>query len=365
MSAQQKKNGGWFFNKNIIDEINSVPEEVIGNEEEGKVTQLPERQPSKEAEEIAELKRLIFEKEQSFMEYRKETALEKQRLVKENENFKQNILRNGEEKTQNRRQIQDLEAEARRNREEIKRLKNTEEFERIKTEMDQLREENLSLKTSLEQFRTLEGELQDAQQQYHELVVKQKGEESEHRDMIQQLEKQLEKETISLHDKEKELIQINQLIQEKDQAIQEKETVIQHLLEEQRDQSIEGEVVSELQRQLVAIQKENEQLKLEASHSQQEIGEVLISARKQANRMIEKAKLDAKRILEQSEEEIQIIQDRAKEISFEVDESRQAILGIYDELKSRVDHLADGNVIEDEKERYDYSKVSLLQHKDS
>lgn len=330
MSAQQKRNGGWFFNKNILDEINSVPEEVIRNEEEGKVTKLPERQPSKEAEEIAELKRLIFEKEQSFMEYKKETALERQRLVKENENFKQNILRNGEEKTQNRRQIQDLEAQARRNREEIKRLKNNEEFERIKTEMDQLREENLSLKTSLGQFRTLEVELQDVQQQYNELLVKQKGEESEHLNTIQQLEKQ----TISLHDKEKELIQINQLIQEK-------ETVIQHLLEEQQDQSIEGEVVSELQLQLMAIQKENEQLKNEASHSQQEIGEVLISARKQANRMIEKAKLDAKRILEQSEEEIKIFQDRAKEISFEVDESRQNVLIIYEELKKCVDRLSE------------------------
>ncbi|MBO0458832.1 hypothetical protein JZO77_19025 [Enterococcus hulanensis] len=330
MSAQQKRNGGWFFNKNILDEINSVPEEVIRNEEEGKVTKLPERQPSKEAEEIADLKRLIFEKEQSFMEYKKETALERQRLVKENENFKQNILRNGEEKTQNRRQIQDLEAQARRNREEIKRLKNNEEFERIKTEMDQLREENLSLKTSLGQFRTLEAELQDVQQQYNELLVKQKGEESEHLNTIQQLEKQ----TISLHDKEKELIQINQLIQEK-------ETVIQHLLEEQQDQSIEGEVVSELQLQLMAIQKENEQLKNEASHSQQEIGEILISARKQANRMIEKAKLDAKRILEQSEEEIKIFQDRAKEISFEVDESRQNVLIIYEELKKCVDRLSE------------------------
>ena len=30
MTAQQKKNG-WFFNKNIIDEINSVPENVMVN----------------------------------------------------------------------------------------------------------------------------------------------------------------------------------------------------------------------------------------------------------------------------------------------------------------------------------------------
>ncbi|MFQ7236824.1 MAG: hypothetical protein ACLRPU_18275, partial [Enterococcus hulanensis] len=92
---------------------------------------------------------------------------------------------------------------------------------------------------------------------------------------------------------------------------------------------------------------------------------VLVSARKQANRMVEKAKLDAKRILQQSEEEIQTIQDRAKEISFEVDESRQAIIGIYDELKNRVDQLAQGNEAEEVKERYDYSKVSLLARKDS
>lgn len=33
MVAQQKKSG-WFFNKNIIDEINSVPEERVENEEQ-------------------------------------------------------------------------------------------------------------------------------------------------------------------------------------------------------------------------------------------------------------------------------------------------------------------------------------------
>ena len=60
MNAQQKKNG-WFFSKNIIDEINSVPEEDILFEEE--TSALPEKYTKKQRDEISELKRLNEEKD--------------------------------------------------------------------------------------------------------------------------------------------------------------------------------------------------------------------------------------------------------------------------------------------------------------
>ena len=93
MVAQQKKSG-WFFNKNIIDEINSVPEEKVENETmtsaqpqaptAAPVQSQPKPAPAlkmvsdntipdsaeKQAEEIKELKRLIFEKEQVLQKYK-------------------------------------------------------------------------------------------------------------------------------------------------------------------------------------------------------------------------------------------------------------------------------------------------------
>ena len=83
-----------FFNKNIIDEINSVPEEKVENETQAPTQNqtptpapvqpksapalkmvsdntVPES-PEKQAEEIKELKRLIFEKEQVLQKYKKE-----------------------------------------------------------------------------------------------------------------------------------------------------------------------------------------------------------------------------------------------------------------------------------------------------
>ena len=124
MVAQQKKSG-WFFNKNIIDEINSVPEERVENEEQVQPVAQAQTQtqakpapalkmvsdntipetPEKQAEEIKELKRLIFEKEQVLQKYKKEMSAQTQQLTKENENYRQSVLRMEEEKAQNRRQI--------------------------------------------------------------------------------------------------------------------------------------------------------------------------------------------------------------------------------------------------------------------
>lgn len=92
MNAQQKKNG-WFFNKNIIDEINSVPEEEIMIEE--RPNSITENPAKKQKEEMEELKRLISEKDELVEQVKKETDLEKQRLTKETEKYKQALLRSG------------------------------------------------------------------------------------------------------------------------------------------------------------------------------------------------------------------------------------------------------------------------------
>jgi chromosome segregation ATPase len=224
------------------------------------------------------------------------------------------------------------------------------------------------LKTTAENYQQLEKELQEAQQQIRNFTTTQKDEAFQHQENIQKFERQISHLMNDLTEKEELVTQLDQLIVEKDQLILEKEDIVQQLIEEQKHQDslAESELVAQLQHQITTLQKENEQLQQEATQSQHEIGEVLISARRQANRMVEKAKLDAQRIVKDSEAELQTIHDRAKEISCEVDESRQTILSIYEELKIRVDQLAKSNVpdLEEIKGRYEYPKVSVITRKE-
>lgn len=364
MHAQQKKNG-WFFNKNIIDEINSVPEDRVMYEEQEQRSSEP--QPNKQSEELTKLKREIVEKDEIIEQIKKDNSLEKQRLIRENEKYKQSILRTGEEKADSRRQIQNLEAEVRQSRQEIQRLTENSESGDLKIQLEKANGEVKALNDSLKNYQDLESELKEAKQQYHELILSQKEEELHRYEKIQTLEVQISNLTIDLNKKEDLITQLDQSILNKDQMIREKEEHVRRLIEDQNQQNavIEGELVTELQHQIMTLQKENDQVKQESIHSQHEIGEVLISARKQANRMVEKAKMDAQRIIQDSENELQIIQERAKEVSYEVDESRQAILGIYDELKNRVDHLAHNDVpdLGEIKKQYDYPKASGLARK--
>lgn len=365
MNAQQKKNG-WFFNKNIIDEINSVPEEEIMIEE--RPNNIMENPAKKQKEEMEELKRLISEKDELVEQVKKETDLEKQRLTKETEKYKQALLRTGEEKAENRRHIQELEAEVRRNRQEIQRLQENKETGYLKEQLDQAEEEVSSLKASLENYQSLEADLQEAKQQIREFTMNQKDQELQRHEVVQKFEQRVDSLLNDLQEKEELIAQLDQMIVEKDQMILEKEDIVQQLIIDQKHQDsvVESERIAQLQTQITNLKNENEQLKQEAVHSQHEIGEVLISARRQANRMVEKAKLDAQRIVKDSEAELQTIHDRAKEISCEVDESRQTILSIYEELKSRVDQLAQSNVpdLEEIKGRYEYPKVSVMSRKE-
>lgn len=365
MHTQQKKNG-WFFNKNIIDEINSVPEEQVMYDEEAPTKSTP--QGKKPSAELEKLKKELAEKEEEIEQLKKGNELEKQRLVRENEQYKQSILRTGEEKAENRRQVQDLENEVRRNRQEIQRLTEENNSGELKIQLEKANGEVTSLKESLEKYKEIEIELKEAKQQYHELTLNQKEEELHRFEKVQTLETQLSQLTAELTNKEEQITQLNQSVFTKEQQIREKEEQMRRLIDDQNHQNavIEGELVTELQHQIMTLQKENDQMKQESVHSQHEIGEVLISARKQATRMVEKAKIDAQRIIQDSENELQTIQERAKEVSYEVDESRQAILSIYEELKSRVDHLAHNNVpdLEEIKKQYEYPKVSVMSRKD-
>lgn len=349
MVAQQKKNG-WFFNKNIIDEINSVPEEKVEKEESAKAAPTLKMvadntisdSPDKQVEEIKELKRLIFEKEQVLQKYKKDMTVQNQQLTKENENYRQSVLRMGEEKAQNRRQIQDLEAEIQRARQEIQRLKNSQELEELRQQLDETLDENKQLKASVEHLATVEQELEGIHEEHKALVSQQKDEEVQRLEKVNQLEEQIEDLLAEINEKEEQYSRLDQVILEKDQTIEQ-------ILEGQGGQANEDQLeeVSELKEQLAYLETENAELKQEAVATQLEIGEVLISARKQANRMVEKSKMDAHRIIEEAKKELALINEQAKEISEEVSESRHSVMALYEEMQTRVEILAQGKIQEE------------------
>lgn len=365
MNAQQKKNG-WFFNKNIIDEINSIPEDEIMIEQ--RTSEVTEKNIKNQNIGIDELNQKISEKDELIEQIKREASLEKQRLMKENEKYKQAILRTGEEKAENRRQIQDLELEVRSYHQKLEHLQEDNETGYLKEQLDVSKEKITSLEASLKDVKELENELQNAKQQIQELTLSKEESDYHHQERVQKLEKKLEDFENALKEKVEQINQLDQLIADKDQEILEKEMLAQQLIEENKQQNsdIESEQLLALQSQIESLKSENEQLRQDAIYSQHEIGEVLISARRQANRMVEKAKMDAQRIVKDSETELQTIYDQAKEISCEVDESRQTIMSIYEELKKRVDQLASSKVPElrEMNERYESPKFSIMSNKD-
>lgn len=97
----------------------------------------------------------------------------------------------------------------------------------------------------------------------------------------------------------------------------------------------------ELHEQEMSLKREREALDSEIFKAQQEIGEVLLNAQKQGSRTIERAKLDAEEILKSANEELHLIKMQVKDISLEIEESKQSVVGIYSELQSRVHKMVD------------------------
>ena len=84
----------------------------------------------------------------------------------------------------------------------------------------------------------------------------------------------------------------------------------------------------------------NQALQAEAMQSQQEIGEVMVSAKKEANRIVNEAQIEAKHMINSAELELLSIGNRAKNVSNGVEESKNKIIGIYSELEERLSKLS-------------------------
>lgn len=118
----------------------------------------------------------------------------------------------------------------------------------------------------------------------------------------------------------------------------------EQLLKNQQKNEV-SEEASALQATIEALREENEALKTENEQFQTEISEVLVFARRKANRTIQEAKIESDRMIRTTEMRIDGIHDRAKEILFEVAEAKVSVVGLFDDLHHQVNQLSDKKLL--------------------
>lgn len=133
-----------------------------------------------------------------------------------------------------------------------------------------------------------------------------------------------------------------EVIQQKNQQLKQFEEL---LVKQSEEVSFSPEELAQAKKQIEELTKENEQLKVESTKIQLEIGEVLFSAKKQANRTIEEAQSEAKHLIDEAELEVETIGNRARKILLEVSESKDTVLDIYTDLEQKVERLAKGALL--------------------
>ncbi|MBO1097915.1 hypothetical protein FQS90_15505 [Enterococcus casseliflavus] len=143
-----------------------------------------------------------------------------------------------------------------------------------------------------------------------------------------------------------EVHQQKQTILELQRELAEKEAqVTDHLTKDPSEETVE------LQGKIDALKEENAALQIENEQFQIEISEVLVFARRKANRTIQEAKIESERMVRMTEMRIDAIHDRAKEILFEVNETKESVVGLFDDLHNQVYQLSDKKLLFEELEK--------------
>lgn len=368
MEKKKKREG--FFSKNIIGDINDVPDALVD----------PAGEDTKDKQRIQELERklTVAQEEKAAFE-----------IIQETKDSEMKAAMDGMKKA-NRDlalRIETLEIEKQTLRKAADHA-NQPSAEHLET-VDALKRENNKLTEQLVKLETENDQLEDAliqpDPEMKELKKKLEQLESERQEMLKNL--------AIVKEENQKIIGINETIKEENEALhQEQEArndAIEELkrqaealylengelklrnkqLEEERSEEdieiinsennqlkqennrlkvrIKGLEEStssklELHEQEAALRREREALETEVFQSQQEIGEVLLNAQKQGSRTIERAKLDAEDLLRSANEELNMIKMQVKDISLEVEESKQSVVGIYSELQTRIRKMSDG-----------------------
>ncbi|WP_461197872.1 hypothetical protein [Enterococcus sp. N249-2] len=107
---------------------------------------------------------------------------------------------------------------------------------------------------------------------------------------------------------------------------------------------------NDLEKRCSALQAENEALKKENDEFQSEIGEVLVFARRKTKRTVEEAKMEAERVIRSTDIRIEAIQDKAREVLFEVEETKVNVTHLFDDLQRQLHQLSDKKIMIDDME---------------
>lgn len=143
--------------------------------------------------------------------------------------------------------------------------------------------------------------------------------------------------------------------QEQKQLLLQKEEVITNLAnqlaekEAELDEQARGtqeEEAAALRKTVNELQKENQELQKENQQFQAEMRDILLFARKKADRTLEEAQVEAERMIYNAEMRLNIAHRTAKEILDEVSDTKENMNTLFDYLYEQVYSLADKQVFE-------------------
>lgn len=221
----------------------------------------------------------------------------------------------------------------------------TQKLADLQGQMNQLQKENQELKDkeitlSVTNDSSIDNGRIDELKKELEAVLKDKSELEANLGRIQGLN---DKYSIQKNVSESELAGLRSMYKEKEEEL----ATINAELETMRNVSATGDAKGEQLTELLQAKQQindlllkNQSLQEEALKSQQEIGEVMVSAKKEANRIISEAQVEAKHMINSAELEMLNIGNRAKNISNEVEESKNEVMTIYRELEERLSKLS-------------------------
>lgn len=221
----------------------------------------------------------------------------------------------------------------------------TQKLADLQTQMHQLQQENQDLKDkeitlSTSSDASVDNSRVEELKKELESVLKEKSDLETNLGRIQGLN---DKYSIQKNVFESELAGLRSIYKEKEEELEN----LNAELETMRSMSTTGEATGNQLAELLQAKQQindlllkNQSLQEEALKSQQEIGEVMVSAKKEANRIISEAQVEAKHMVNSAELEMLNIGNRAKNISNEVEESKNEVMTIYRELEERLSKLS-------------------------
>lgn len=127
-------------------------------------------------------------------------------------------------------------------------------------------------------------------------------------------------------------------------SIEEKAPQMQDIEEQAAEQLVRLEAYQKenqaLKKEVGQLSKLNDELKKEVADSQREIGEVLLTAKRQANRTLEMAQDEANQMIHSAKLQLEQLNSKAHESLIEIGQSKQAVAMMYGDLQEQVRKLA-------------------------